>query len=99
MEEKVKPVRRKFQYQCKEDVAAVKWMDNKPVIILITTNNPKCTTTVSRKNKDGSICQISCPTSVATYYEIMGGVHHFVINFENVMRLDGLVVSDFLLPH
>ncbi|XP_063219241.1 piggyBac transposable element-derived protein 4-like [Bacillus rossius redtenbacheri] len=77
LKEKVPLKRGEFQFQCKEGVAAIKWMDRKPVTILTTSNNPMCTTTVSRKNKDGTSCHVSCPTGIATYNEIMGGIDHF----------------------
>ncbi|KFM69276.1 PiggyBac transposable element-derived protein 4, partial [Stegodyphus mimosarum] len=52
-------------------------MDNKPVTIFTTVNSPSTTATVRRKNKDGSITHVSCPTAIATYNEIMEGVDHF----------------------
>ena len=75
--EKIKLERGEFQFKCKEDIAAIKWMDNKPVTILTTVNSPSTTATVPRKNKDGSITHVSCPTAIATHNEIMGGVDHF----------------------
>ncbi|KAF8781800.1 PiggyBac transposable element-derived protein like [Argiope bruennichi] len=77
MRKKVKLKRGEFQFKCKEDIAAIKWMDNKPVTILTTVNSPSATTTVPRKNKDGTITQVSCPIAIATYNKIMGGVDHF----------------------
>ncbi|XP_035207145.1 piggyBac transposable element-derived protein 4-like [Stegodyphus dumicola] len=77
MREKVKLGRGEFQFKSKEDTAAIKWMDNKPVTILTTVNSLSTTSAVPRKNKDGSITHVSCPTAIATYIEIMGAVDHF----------------------
>ena len=77
MEEKEKLKRGEFQFQCKDGIAAIKWMDSKLVTLLTTANDPRTTTTVTRKNKDGTTCQVSCPTAIATYNEIMVRVDHF----------------------
>jgi hypothetical protein len=58
-------------------VAAVKWQDSKPVTVLSTLKNPKETTVVKRKNRDGSTSPVFCPKAIAGCNMIMGGVDRF----------------------
>ena len=75
---KVNLKRREFQLKSKEDIVAIKWMDNN-ITILSTINKSSTTTIVPRKNKDGIITQVSCTTAITTYSEIMGiGVAHTI---------------------
>ena len=83
--EKIKLERGEFQFKCKEDIAAIKWMDNKPVTILTTVNNPSTTSTVPRKNKDRGITHVSCPTATATYMRLWE-VLVTLINFKKDMK-------------
>lgn len=69
--------RGEFMYKTKGNIAAVKWMDNKPVHFLTNCFSPRDTTTVKRKNKDGSLVEISCPNLVKQYNKYMGGVDKF----------------------
>ncbi|XP_049861702.1 piggyBac transposable element-derived protein 4-like [Schistocerca gregaria] len=70
MKDKCTLKRREFQFQCNCGIEAIKWMDNKPVTTLTTSDNPSDITLVSRKNKDGTISMVTCPTAVATYNTI-----------------------------
>jgi hypothetical protein len=69
--------RGEFMFAAKGNVAATKWMDNKAVSMLSTAHSPRDTTTVKRKNKDGSSSSISCPVVVESYNRIMGAVDRF----------------------
>lgn len=73
----VKLKRGEYQFKTKNHVAATKWMDRKPVCMLSTAHNPKDTTTVQRKNKNGSKTAVPCPKVVAEYNANMGGVDRF----------------------
>ncbi|XP_047098638.1 piggyBac transposable element-derived protein 4-like [Schistocerca piceifrons] len=77
MKDKCTLKRGEFQFQFKRGTAVIKWMDNKTVAILTTSDNPSDTTLVSRKNRGGTTSMVTCPTAVATYNTIMGGVDHF----------------------
>lgn len=66
-----------FRYKTKSGVSAYKWMDNKAVTFLSTLHSPKTITSVNRKNKDGSLSQVTCPEVVKVYNNIMGGVDRF----------------------
>lgn len=77
MKQKIKLERGEFQFQIKGTISAVKWMDNRVVTLLSTLHDPRETTTVNRKNKDGTTAVVSCPTVVAEYNKIMGGVDRF----------------------
>ena len=50
------------------------WQDNRPVVIGSTNCNPLETTTVRRRQKDGTQVEVSCPTSISLYNKYMGGV-------------------------
>lgn len=71
-----KLARGEFQFETKGAVSAVKWMDNRPVTCLSSFHDPRETTVVKRKNKDGTSTEIFCPEVVAEY-KIMGGVDKF----------------------
>ena len=49
------------------------WLDNKPVTMLSSNCQPE-TTTVNRRQKDGSQIEIPCPKSIVSYNKYMGGV-------------------------
>lgn len=52
---------------------AARWMDSKEVIMISNCHRPD-TEIVKRKQKDGQKIDVTCPTSIATYNKIMGGV-------------------------
>ena len=52
------------------------WQDNHPVIIISTNCDPSETTTVQRRQNDGTSISIPCPMSVYVYNKYMGGVDH-----------------------
>lgn len=65
------------QIKNKGCVAAVKWMDAKIVTLLSTAHDSETITTVKRTLKNGSKIDVPCPSAVATYNRIMGGVDRF----------------------
>jgi len=62
------------KFLCSDDMAAVVWYDKRPIYFLTTFHDPTVTTTVNRKNKDGSIVSVTCPTIVVDCNKYMGGV-------------------------
>jgi len=60
-----------FRY--KGDTTALVWMDRKPVFVVSNAHSP-IMESVRRKNKDGSVSLVNCPTIVADYNRYMGGV-------------------------
>ena len=58
----------------RRNVQCFAWQDKKQVNFLNTIADPASTTTVKRKNIDGSSTNIPCPESVKLYNSNMGGV-------------------------
>ena len=54
-------------------VASV-WRDKTLVYLMSTNCQPNGDSTVQRRNRDGTVQQVSCPPSVAAYNRYMGGV-------------------------
>jgi hypothetical protein len=51
------------------------WKDNRCVSMIDTITNPQAAaTTVSRRNKDGTTGNVSCPEAIKLYNTFMGGV-------------------------
>ena len=50
------------------------WQDNKPVAVVATNSNPTVSTSVPRRNHDGSRTEVTCPQFVELYNKFMGGV-------------------------
>ena len=50
------------------------WQDKMLVSLVNTAYDPLAIKTVNQKNKDGSICVVTCPESVKAYNTFMGGV-------------------------
>lgn len=69
--------RGEFQLKVKNGVAAVQWMDKKPVNFLSSAHTPRKTTTVLRRLQNGKRVNIHCPDVVAVYNKYMGGVDRF----------------------
>ena len=55
-------------------VQCLVWKDKKAVAFINTICDPNETTTVARRNLDGSQTQVSCPSAVKHYNANMGGV-------------------------
>ena len=55
-------------------LVAVVWHDKRPVHILSTQSQPEETQTVSRRERDGSVVDVSVPSAILTYTKYMGGV-------------------------
>ena len=57
-----------------KSLAVILWQDNKPVVVVSSNCDPSATTTVQRRQKDGTQVAIPCPESVYLYNRHMGGV-------------------------
>jgi len=53
--------------------SALVWCDRSPVYFISSIHDPRKSTTVSRRYKDGSVCVVFCPQLVADYTIYMGG--------------------------
>ena len=58
----------------KSEVTATAWKDNKVVNVLSTTTQPTASSSVLRRQKDGSRISVQCPESIMSYNQHMGGV-------------------------
>jgi hypothetical protein len=58
-------------------LVATSWRD-KRVVHLLSTNvpDPTATTTVRRKQRDGSVLDVACPPAIPLYNQHMSGVDH-----------------------
>ena len=56
------------------NLTATVWKDKKLVKMLSTMSNPLTTSSVERKQKDGSKITVPCPDAVVVYNKYMGGV-------------------------
>ena len=54
-------------------VVASKWIDSKEVVVISNCSLPE-TTSISRKQKDGTRKQFQCSNAIAMYSDIVGGV-------------------------
>lgn len=77
MKKKDKMERGEYEYLTKGHVAAIKWMDKKPVTLLESAHNPKEIEEVKRTMKNGEKKAFLCPKSIKVYNEFMGGVDKF----------------------
>lgn len=50
------------------------WQDTKPVVVFSSITQAEETTTVKRKQKDGSKVDVNCPLAIDLYNKFMGGV-------------------------
>jgi hypothetical protein len=72
-----------YDYKVSNDnVSVVKWKDKKSVHLLSTFHDPKTTTSVNRKQKDGTIVEVSCPVVLKDYNQNM----NFVDNFDRIVN-------------
>lgn len=65
---------------CKEGVTVFKWKDNKCVHLMSTYHDASSNDTVKRKQKDGTVTNIPCPTILKDYNINM----NFVDNFDRL---------------
>ena len=59
--------------QC-NSLTALVWQDKRQVHVLSTLSQPGETAQVSRRERDGSRVEVSCPSAILTYTKYMGGV-------------------------
>ena len=60
--------------QQKGNLVATAWNDKRTVPLLTTNLDPTKNTTVQRKQKDGTICDVTCPEGIKNYTQNMNGV-------------------------
>lgn len=58
----------------KDNMSIYLWQDTKPVVVVSSNAQSTSTTTVQRKQRDGSSNQVSCPNAISMYNKYMGGV-------------------------
>ena len=63
-----------ISFRQRGSLVATVWRDKRIVSTLSTMTSPTDTTTVDRRQKDGTVRTISCPMSVAIYNRYMNGV-------------------------
>ena len=66
--------RGQHKFLCCENITAVVWCDRQPIYFLSTYHDPAMTTSINRKNKDGTVTAVKCPQLVVDYNRFMGGV-------------------------
>lgn len=57
-----------------DNIGASAWLDNKVVMVMYSGFNPLATSTVLRKQKNGSRLSFPCPLAIDSYNKYMGGV-------------------------
>ena len=55
-----------------ESLTALVWQDKRPVHVLSTLSQPGETQPVLRRERDGSLVELSCPTAILAYTKYMG---------------------------
>ena len=60
---------------CSQGILGIHWKDTKDVYLMSNCHKPTITTT-TRKQKDGTKQEVSCPEAIAFYNKHMGGVDH-----------------------
>ena len=77
------------------------WQDNQPVTLISNTSDPTTTSSIVRKNRDGTTATYSCPDSLALYNQNMGGVdrsdqlrgHSCLIQMQKILQICVLVFA------
>ena len=69
--------RGQFKWRSRDNVSYVQWMDTKHVHVISTAFSPTDTSDVNRRQKDGTLSTVTCPSSVIQYTARMGGVDRF----------------------
>ena len=57
-----------------DSLLVIAWQDKRPVHVLSTLSQPGEMETVGRRERDGSLVSVSCPSAILTYTKYMGGV-------------------------
>lgn len=60
-------------HRSRHNMSCVLWLDRQPILFLSTCHNPNKTGTVDRRNKDGTLINISIPEVASEYTKYMGG--------------------------
>ena len=67
------PERGLIEFKCRNNLAAVVWMDKRCINFLSSCHDPRKVKWVNRRNKDGTQERITCPELTADYNQYMGG--------------------------
>ena len=59
-----------------ENLTVTVWQDTRPVVVAATNSDPTTSTSVTRKQRDGTQINVQSPLSVRLYNKYMGGVDH-----------------------
>lgn len=60
-------------YRCRNNISCVMWLDRQPILFLSTCHDPTRAGGVERRNKDGTVVNISIPQVASEYNKYMGG--------------------------
>ena len=63
-------------FRQKDNLVACVWQDKRQVYVMSTNSQATGTSTVRRKQKDGTTTTLPCPPNVVMYNKFMGGVDH-----------------------
>ena len=63
-----------FEFRQQGNVVATVWRDKRDVVMISSMHTATTTTTVERKQRDGSRINVTCPQAVASYNKYMSGV-------------------------
>ena len=69
--------RGQFKWRTRNNMNYVQWMDTKAVHVVSTAFDPVVTSDISRRQKDGTLTTVVCPSPVVQYTRRMGGVDRF----------------------
>ena len=61
------------RYLCKNSVTCMVWQDKKPITFISNFHDPEQTGVATRRNKDGTLLEITMPQLVKDYNLYMGG--------------------------
>ena len=67
------PERGLIEFKCRNNLAAVVWMDKRCIHFLSSCHDPRKVKWVNCRNKDGTQERITCPELTADYNQYMGG--------------------------
>jgi len=61
------------EFLCDGTTSAIVWCDRAPVYFISSIHDPRINTSVTRRNKDGTLSEVACPQLVSDYTKYMGG--------------------------
>ena len=73
LKEKRKMAQGESVYRCGSNITCLVWQDRKPISFISNYHNPEDVSTGNRRNKDGTVQEITMPHMVKDYNKFMGG--------------------------